>query len=812
MIEHTPTIHLIGNAHLDPVWLWDWREGMTEALTTTRTILDLMDERPELTFVRGEASFYDHIERHDPETFRRIEAQVAAGRWDVVGGTWVQPDENLTSTGTLLAEFERGQEYMRSRFGRPVQVGWSPDCYGHSAGLPNILSACGIEYFAFRRPGLDYLELPLPAFYWRASGGATVLAYRLTSGWYGCERDEIQRRLDSILALQHKTGLENVACLYGLGDHGGGPTRRHLDDIREWTAMHPEVRVLHSGLHAFFRALSQESRRGGTARLPIFTGELNFRLRGTYVSHARVKRAYRQAESGLEMAERVDAAVGASLRLPPADLSEARDSVLFNAFHDIITGSSTERVMDDQAAWLGGSIHGSQRALLSSMTSLALRVDTSVAPPDGDQPATVPLLVVNAHPHAYKGYLELESLLDYRPLFAYRGRATEVPLSVRDPSGRALPFQLVTPEHRYDLEHPWRMRALVSVDLPPLGWAVYQAGLEEGSRRRRVTTSVRARGSDGIENETWRVRAREKGEGVELFQNGKRVLGGRGLSCITVADIWGSEGGMNEEHDSVFLDRVLTTWKITGVRVLESGPFRAALWVRFSGGSSRLELTFRLTHSRPAVDVDARLLWNERSARLKMVLPAGETAQFEVPGGSIWRGPLGEVPGQRWVRVRGKRGQLGFASDQLYGFDCAHGALRVSVVRATRYGTDASEGPRESPWHPVGDAGELKFRFLLCDGGEMLERLAWELDLPPLVLPVPAHTGDLPRRGTVAELTGKGLRLVRLIRSGTGVVSAWVQNTRDRPAGGSLTWMGAQHALEALPPGSIRRLDIAPSA
>jgi alpha-mannosidase len=297
--------------------------------------------------------------------------------------------------------------------------------------------------------------------------------------------------------------------------------------------------------------------------------------------------------------------------------------------------------------------------------------------------------------------------------------------------------------------------------------------------------------------------------GIGISYDGRRLLGGDGLSCVTVADPWGSEGGMNEERDSVFLDRVVARWTVTNVCVLERGPQRAALWVRLSGGHSHLELTFRLAHRRRAVDVDARLLWNERSARLKMVLPSGDTAQFEVPGGAVRRGPLGEVPGLRWVRVfRGQAPVLGFASDALYGFDCAHGALRVSLARATRYGTDAAEGPRDSPWHPVGDAGELKFRFLLCEGGAELERFAQELDLPPVSLPVPAHAGGLPRQHSVAELSGPGLRLVRLVRSDAGVVSAWVQNLGARRRGGSLVWAGHRHAIAPLPPGAICRMDI----
>ena len=106
------TLYLVGNAHLDPVWLWDWREGFNEAINTTRAVLALMDEFPELTVVRGESALYAFIEREAPETFARVRAHVAAERWEPVGGTFVQSDNNLPATATLLRQFEVGQTFF----------------------------------------------------------------------------------------------------------------------------------------------------------------------------------------------------------------------------------------------------------------------------------------------------------------------------------------------------------------------------------------------------------------------------------------------------------------------------------------------------------------------------------------------------------------------------------------------------------------------------------------------------------------------------------------------------------------------------
>ncbi len=193
-------LHLIGNSHLDPVWLWDWREGLNESLITRRTIVRLMDEYPDITYIRGETSIYRHIQEHDRPLFARILGLIRSGRWDVVGGTLCQPDTNLPATETLNRHFTAGLDYMRRELGVRPRVAWAADSFGHSAGWPEIYAAAGMDYFACSRPNTRDLPLPSPAFWWEGPGGGRVLAWRLPVGWYGSDRDEIVRRLDSFRA------------------------------------------------------------------------------------------------------------------------------------------------------------------------------------------------------------------------------------------------------------------------------------------------------------------------------------------------------------------------------------------------------------------------------------------------------------------------------------------------------------------------------------------------------------------------------------------------------------------------------------
>jgi len=249
---------------------------------------------------------------------------------------------------------------------------------------------------------------------------------------------------------------------------------------------------------------------------------------------------------------------------------------------------------------------------------------------------------------------------------------------------------------------------------------------------------------------------------------------------------------------------MLETWPVTHVEVLEKGPERARIFVRLAGQRSRLDLTFSVYRSREAVDVAARMLWNEREARLKLVMPVGATtAVYEVPGARIERdASCGEVPGGRWVRASGERGTFGFASDAIYGFDLHQGALRASLVRASGYANHTP--PVMGLWRPAVDCGELSFRFLINPGDGALPRLAQELEQPPAMLVVPASPGTWPRTGALAALAPASLQLLAIKRAedGRGLVLR-AQSFDSRPTRATLSWQGRHLDLGTVAPGTI---------
>ena len=765
------TFHVIPNAHIDPVWLWDAAEGLNQAIRTMRSVLDLMDEFPFLTFMRGETVLYSHLEENDPDAFRRVLERIREGRWEVVGGTYLQSDTNLPRFETLAKNYEIGLDYCQTHLGVRPRTAWAADSFGHCAGLPDVLAGAGMVNFAFTRPFPATLPTPKPAFWWRSPGGARILCYRPEVGWYGTCRDEIPKRLDAMLEDAERRDIDNVPIFIGMGDHGGGPSRRHIRDVLAWAKAHPDVRIEWSGLQRFFDALRTEAAaKGGDAFFPEITGELGYTLRGCYTSGARVKFAFRHAEAELIAAETIVQLAGRAPSSggmaadPAAMLFPAWRDLLFNTFHDILPGSCIERAAAEQLQELGAVRTAARKAKLSALNALSLAADTSVPRPRGDVPAALPFLLFNPHPWDFHGQIELEGCIDDRPEYFAPFGGGQAPLVVRDAAKRRIPFQIVPTEAEFG-NVVWRNRVIVDARIPAHGFAVYTLGWDVGGN---VTLPTNANAPDcsqiahptlrasvarhEIKSSRFAISACVGADGIRILRDGKPWLKGRGLQALLFSDSkgsWGDDAVRQYDESTPPI-----AWQVSHVEVTESGPLRSALFVCLSGERSWLELTLRLAEGRDAIDVEARLLWDERAARLKLSLPCGAAVgDYAVPGAVVRRdSAVGEVPAGPWVRAIGRDGaaKLGFASDALYGFDIAGGALRPSVVRASGFSCGLGKKAPTELWRHQSDTGLLEFRFLLAPGAADMPRLAAELEQPPSVILAPnSEPGPLGRVGSL---------------------------------------------------------------
>jgi alpha-mannosidase len=805
MPSPTHIFHLLPNAHLDPVWLWDWREGLNEGRITVRTVLDLMDENPELTFMRGESIIYEHIQKTEPGLFKRIRTKIEEGRWDVVGGTVVQPDTNLASTETICREFERGLEYFQKNLGVRPTIAWQADSFGHTAGFPNIMAAFGMTGFAFTRPQRREFPMPDPAFWWEGAGTNRILCYRQHWKWYCSERGGMNEVLDETLRGAESADFVHVGALIGLGNHGGGPTRRHLKDIEAWRLRHPQIEVRFSTLHGFFDALRQEVTSGKGLPVPSVRGEFGYCLRGCYSSVQKFKSLYRVAEARVAEAEITRSLIASATNEPLPDLEDAWASLAFNAFHDILPGSSIERAFDEQIAWNGVALHRAQEVRFAALNRLTDKINTTVPPARGeDLPTDVPLVVWNPLPRPFNGQVELEASLDYRPLWKFQHRGDELPLVVFGHAGKPLPFQRVQTEHTSMQDVPWRLRVVVPLEIPALGWTFVRLGWREKDEAVRFPALCRARRGAGarIANAAWNVAV--DGGALRIRHRGTNFFhGNKNLSLRVHEDPWGSWGGMEEEKDSFVLEDLREAWTLRRHEVLEAGPLRARLWTRWQGKNSWLDLTFSVSDA-PWLDVEGRLLWNERSARLKLVLPCRGKLTYDVPGATVVREAEGHVPGGRWVtRTAGNR-TAGFASNVLSDFDATPDELSVTLTRATRYANDVKMAPEEKMWEPATDCGELKFQFAFFGGNVVPDAVSDALLFPPVAVTTPATKGEWKRKGSLGAVTPASIRLLSLEQIAPGHLRVRVQNRGDKTVPVILQLGNQRIPLDRLEPQEIR--------
>ena len=544
------------------------------------------------------------------------------------------------------------------------------------------------------------LPLPSPAFWWEGPSGAKVLSYRPTIGWYGSERVELPKRLDDILNDATGRELHNVPVFFGLGNHGGGPTRRML-------ARHSRLGKGASGNPGdllWLASILPCATPGESGRaIPVASRRIELLPPRVLCIDAEAQSSVSSNRGApASRAERTDAAISASLGTKPADTHAAWDTILFNAFHDILPGSSIERAYDDQLAWLGGAKHAAQKIEFDALNALAARIDTRVSKVPDDHPTAVAALVWNPHAFDYDGFVEIEAPLDYRPIWKYAGKADRLPVQLLDADGKPNRFQVIAEEHLVAQGIPWRRRVVAPVKVPAMGWSVLELGwVEKPKLARRPRVRANAIGKHAIDNGVYRISAKPGQNGIRIWHKGKQLFGSKGLHAAVFDDPWGAWGGMQEEPESLHINSLREIWKIDRVQILEKGPERAALWIRLKGERSWLDLTMRLSAGRDAIDIDGRVLWTEPSARLKLIMPGAVGSRIRRSRGQRQTRAQRRSPRRAMGAPFTRSGRFGFASDALYCFSCDDNALSVTIVRSPRYASEMKLAEHELPWRRI---------------------------------------------------------------------------------------------------------------
>ena len=672
-------IHLVPNSHIDPVWLWDRYEGIDEVLSTFRSACDRLDEYPDLTFSGSSLQFYAWVLKYDANLFKRIQRRVAEGRWEVVGGWWVEADSNLPSESSLRNQARIAQAFSRKHFGRESAVAYLPDSFGHSATLPKILAETGFKYFLFCRPGAhEKSDLPANLFWWERDG-RRVLAYRLKHH-YNQWVPEADREGHLRKTLNDEEYLRNPVngFLFGVGDHGGGPTILQIEVFNRLIKERPPGDTGYSTCQRFFEEAEQ------SPGIPAYRGDLHMHAVGCYSVLRNLKEAVRQGERWLEHAARARRMAGKTGR----GLDGLWRAVLFNQFHDILPGSCAPHAAAQTCEELGGVVHACRDLAYDSFRDLSACQPSRVK--EGE------FRIFNTLPFEIRTPLRIESFSGFRGDLAFR-----------DGNGNELQIQKVLESVRC-ANSRWEF-----IDtLPARGFKSYF--FDSGAKVQRPGgEAAHFRPGEAITSGDFRITA-----AGEILDTADPALPRPLFKCpakfLTLADesdTWG--------HGVRAYDAVTSAFALDSASVM-TGPVTRKLRQRWSYRNSVMDVVWSLYEGLPEIHAEITVNWAEPRTILKMEMdPFGAAPPSHVAqgaGGAIERASDGaELPLHGWVWLPAQQDTAGLAvlQDGAFAYDCRDGRLRLTLVRSSLYGYDghAKLVPQDPQQHT--DQGIHRFRLCL---------------------------------------------------------------------------------------------------
>ncbi|OLP19431.1 alpha-mannosidase [Leptolyngbya sp. 'hensonii'] len=745
-------IGLLGHAHLDLAWLWPVSETWAAAERTFRSVLSLQQDFPDLIFCHSSPALYAWIEDHRPALFSEIQAQVAAGRWEVVGGMWVEPDLNLIGGESIVRQILYGQRYTQQKFGRISPIAWLPDTFGFTWQLPQLLKQGGIDYFVTQKLRWnDTTQFPYAVFQWQAPDRTQVLA--LMSAPIGEGIDPVKMTTHA-WDWEQKTGSGASLWLPGVGDHGGGPTRDMLQVAGRWSHSPFFPEIVFTTAEAYLQQIAAQDARQA---LPVWDRDLYLEFhRGCYTTHADQKQQNRQCESLLYQAELFAslATLATGAVYPRADLERAWKHTLFNQFHDILPGSSIPEVFEEANQGWAAVRQIGEGIMQRSLQAIATQIQWPPAP----RPEARPLVVFNPLNWERSEVVALPgSELSDRPDW-----------QVLDQAGQPVPVQ-------------WSQRqgALLFwvAQIPSIGYRVFW--LCPGEKQ---PESVPVATRPMLENDWLRVEVDlTTGNLLTVFDKvqQREVLQGSGNHLQAFQDSGQYWDAWN--IDPAYQECPLPPAECLSDWGLEVGPLQTRLWVTRRVGQSAIGQDYVLSQGSPVLQIQTTVDWQERQTLLKAAFTfnlRAEVATYEIPLGAIARSTSPqtpaekaqwEVPALRWADLSTGTYGVSLLNDCKYGYDAQPDGLRLTLLRGTKWPDfQADLGRHQFTYALYPHPGDWRSAHTVQRGYEL------NLPLQALVVADPASpTASLPARGSLLDGQAENLVFTAL-KSSEDPPQTWI--------------------------------------
>lgn len=722
-----PQIVVTGHAHIDVAWLWPLWRTRQKAAHTFSTVLRLMEQYPEYHFTASTPQLYAFVQQDFPELYAEIKQRVAEGRWEPIGGMWLEADCNLPSGESLVRQFLFGMRFFAQEFGLRDRVLWLPDVFGYSAALPQILRGCGLDTFMTTKISWSqFNRMPHDTFRWRGIDGSEILAHFVTTPdphnhFYTYNGHMTPSEVKGAWREYRQHAInDELLYLMGWGDGGGGPTVEQLETARRLEDMPGVPQVRHGSANDYFDRLHQ--RVAADPRLPDWVGELYLEYhRGTYTSQARMKYANRRAEQWYHDAEFLDAwaAAGEHSGSSRELLNAGWRLILLNQFHDILPGSSIPSVYReaeaqyDQIFEIARDVQQEKlRALASSDTSLAV-INTL------GWTRTDPLVID-----------EQTVGTGWQDIITDSARHCQL-ISSAD-SGR-------------------RKWLLTGYTVPSYGLIdVALARLERPASPLTITPT-------SLENQFFRIELDTNGEISSLWdKRGRREVispGQRGNQLVAFEDrplnydAW--------DIDLFYEEKPYPVQTVDRIHVVESGPIRGGLEIVRTYQSSTISQRLLIYSDLPRIDFETEIDWHEHQTLLKAAFPVDINAAFatyEIQFGAVerpthrntsWDLARFETCAQRWIDLSESGYGVALLNDGKYGHDVHDNVMRLTLLKSAIWPD------------PEADQGNHRFTYALLPhvgdwrAGEVVRRAA-ELNTPLVAWGSrgqPEHVGPLELHG-----------------------------------------------------------------
>ena len=791
------TFHLTGNSHIDAAWLWPWTETVDVVKRTFGTALQLMYEYPQYTYTQSAAAYNEWLADKYPEMNAQIAQRIQEGRWEIVGGMWVEPDLNMPDGESLVRQLLVGKRWYKQAYGVDVRVGWNPDSFGYTWQLPQIYKKSGVDYFVTQKMAWnDTNQMPFKFFWWESPDGSKVLSY-FPHDYANDNLNPVRLARDFAIARALTPGLSNMMDLYGVGDHGGGPTRAILDEGFHWASKgtgfspygktqiekwalapvtpHIEFGTALSYFSSLEKQIAPESpvwnyqsiAKGytpppavpGMVSIPTWKSELYFEYhRGVMTTQANHKKNMREAEVEVLDAEKWASLAWLDGRAYPAkELTEDWKKVLFGQFHDLAAGSGIGVIYKDAQKDYDVVRWSTNEMDAGALEAVAERIDTETK-----DPMAIPVVVFN--PLGWERSGELSITAHVNPKLGY-----PILFDTTTTRWTPLPARIVS----------WdSMSGRVEIEIhvsavPPMGYKV----IAIQQNREMIIDLPGPKKSQSSQFITI--------ENQHLILQLDKTTG-----CIT--SLIDKESGINtiapgvcgnqlqffkdtpKDYDAWNIDtlsnRIDVPPATQSVELIdgESDPFKRpgvnypapSIRITHTWQNSKFVQTIRLIGDQ--IDIDNDIDWHESHVLLKAAFPLAASAPFatyEIPYGTIdrpttrnnsWERAQFEVEAMRWADLSGpdadgKIHGLSVLNQTKYGYDAVGNVLRLTLLRSPKWpDAEADIGHHHFHYALYPHAGTWKEALTVRHG--------YEYNYPLTAVVTTAHAGSLPPSHSFASV------------------------------------------------------------